>query len=113
MNADGTETAGTPSITFAKRGCCHMLDKHPSLKARIVQAIEVQSANGMFKSKFASKSRWHGLPIRECRVNDKGAGSVRVAFAVDKDNTEVLYISGTIQKQAFTAELERFLKGRA
>ena len=113
MKSDGIGTAGAPSISFAKRGCCHMLEKHPSLKARIVQAIEVQSVNGMFKSKFASKSRWHGLPIRECRVNDKSAGSVRVAFAVDKANAEVLYISGTIRKQAFTAELERFLKGCA
>lgn len=67
-------------------------------------------ANGLFKSKFATNARWHGLPIWECRVNEKSVGSVRVAFAVQGESATVLFVSPELQKRAFAAELERFLE---
>ncbi len=104
----------TESITFDKRGCSSLLRKHPELKKRIIQTIESQIQNGFFKSKFATSIRWNNSPIWECRVNEKTVGSVRVAFSVYKDSIKVLYISSTLQKKAFTTELNQFLgKGRS
>lgn len=101
------------SVAFDKSGCHVMLRKHPHLRVRIQQAIEGQLANGLFKSKFATSIRWQGLPIWECRVNERSVGSVRVAFTVRDGHATVLFISSELQKRAFTAELERFLeKGR-
>lgn len=91
-----------------------MLRKHPHLQARIQRTIEGQLVNGLFKSKFATSIRWQGLPVWECRVNEKSVGSVRVAFAVQDGHATVLFISSQLQKRAFTVELEHFLeRGRA
>lgn len=105
-NTDGPRPV---SITFDKRGCEGMLRKHTALKARIEETITAQLENGLFKSKFATSKRWEGSPIWECRVNEKSVGSVRVAFSVSGESVTVIYLSKTLQKQAFTTELERFL----
>ena len=104
---------GTPphaSVAFEKSGCQTLLRKHPHLMSRIEQTVASQMANGLFKSKFATNARWHGLPIWECRVNEKSVGSVRVAFAVQGESATVLFVSPELQKRAFAAELERFLE---
>lgn len=97
-------------VSFDKRGCAGMLRKHPALEGRVAQTVAAQLANGLFKSKFATALRWQGLPIWECRVNERSVGSVRAAFTVRDGRALVLYLSGTLQKRAFTAELERFLR---
>ena len=98
------------SVSFDKRGCAAMLRKHPALESRVAQAVATQLANGLFKSKFATAMRWQGLPIWECRVNERSVGSVRAAFTVRDGRALVLYLSSTLQKRAFTLELERFLE---
>ena len=97
-------------MAFDKRGCEPLLQKHPDLRRRTAQAIESQMKNGLFKSKFATTDRWQGLPIWECRVNERSVGSVRAAYVVNGGAATVLYLSATLQKRAFSAELERFLK---
>lgn len=97
------------TVTFDKRGCESALRKHATLKARIEKTITTQLENGLFKSKFATSKRWKGSPIWECRINEKSVGSVRVAFSITGENVTIIYLSKTLQKQAFTTELERFL----
>lgn len=84
--------------------------KHPQLEEAIKHTVSAQIENGLFKCKFATAVRWSGAPILECRVNEKSVGAVRVAFAIKDGICTILYISGTVQKKAFTAELERFLR---
>lgn len=98
------------TVTFDKRGCAPLLRKHPTLETRVTKAVEGQLANGLFKSKFATTLRWQGLPLWECRVNEKSVGAVRAAFVVQGARATVLYLSTTLQKRAFTTELERFLE---
>ncbi len=43
-------------------------------------------------------------------MNERSVGSVRVAFAAESNRATVVYISQTLQKKAFAAELERFLE---
>ena len=97
-------------MDFDKRGCSAVLRKHPQLESRIRQTVASQLANGLFKSKFATAARWRGLHLWECRVNEQSVGSVRVAFAAEGNRATVVYISQTLQKKAFAAELERFLE---
>lgn len=108
----GSLETRTETIAFDKRGCAALLRKHPSLEGRIAQTIAVQLRNGLFKSKFATTARWEGQPIWECRVNEKSVGSVRAAFTVEGEAATVLYLSPTLQKRTFTAELDRFLERR-
>lgn len=96
-------------VIFDQHGCMPLLRKYPQLKSSITHAIITQLENNLFKSKFATKNRWHGLPIRECRVNANEPGAVRVAFVIDGNTTTVIYLSRTLQKRAFTTELDRFL----
>ena len=100
------------TVTLDKTGCASLLRKHPQLEERVQRTVLGQLDAGLFKSKFATSVRWHGLPLWECRVNEKSIGAVRVAFAVQGDATTVVYLSPTLQKRAFTAELERFLAQR-
>lgn len=100
------------TVTFDKAGCAALLRKHPSLEERVRRTVLGQLDAGMFKSKFATSVRWHGLPLWECRVNEKSVGAVRVAFAVQGETATIVYLSPTLQKKAFTTELERFLARR-
>ena len=100
------------SVTFGKRGCEALLRKHPGLKARVAAAVESQIAHGLFKSKFATTERWEGQPIWECRAHRAGGGLVDAAFSVRNGTAAVIYLSPTLQKRAFTAELNRFLRRR-
>ena len=95
------------TVTLDKTGCASLLRKHPQLEERVQRTVLGQLDAGLFKSKFATSVRWHGLPLWECRVNEKSIGAVRVAYAAT-----VVYLSPTLQKRAFTAELERFLAQR-
>ena len=97
-------------MDFDKRGCSAVLRKHPQLAGRIRQTVASQLANGLFKSKFATTVRWNGRHLWECRVNERSVGSVRVAFAAEGNRATVVYISQTLQKKAFAAELDRFLE---
>ena len=100
------------TVTLDKTGCASLLRKHPQLEERVQRTVLGQLDAGLFKSKFATSVRWHGLPLWECRVNEKSSGAVRVAFAAQRDAATVVYLSPTLQKRAFTAELERFLAQR-
>ena len=100
------------TVTLDKMGCASLLRKHPQLEERVQRTVLGQLDAGLFKSKFATSVRWHGLPLWECRVNEKSIGAVRVAFAAQGDAATVVYLSPTLQKRAFTAELERFLAQR-
>lgn len=100
------------AVTFDKRGCQGLFRKHPALEGRVAAAVASQLAHGLFKSKFATAERWEGQPIWECRVNEASAGSVRAAFTVRDGAVTVVYLSPTLQKRAFTAELDRFLRRR-
>lgn len=97
-------------VSFEERGCQHWFRKHPLLRAAVERTVATQLAHGLFKSKFATSLRWRDQGIYECRVNEKSVGSVRVAFAVREGRATVLYVSRTLQKRAFTTELERFLR---
>ena len=97
-------------MDFDKSGCSAALRKHPGLEGRIRRTVANQLANGLFKSKFATAARWRGLHLWECRVNERSVGSVRVAFAAEGNRATVVYISQTLQKKAFAAELDRFLE---
>lgn len=99
-------------VTFDKRGCQALLRKHPALEERVAAAVASQLAHGLFKAKFATAERWDGQPIWECRVNEASVGSVRAAFSVRDGAATVIYLSPTLQKRAFTAELDRFLRRR-
>ncbi len=101
-----------PTVAFDKTGCAALLRKHPQLEDRVQRTILGQLDAGMFKSKFATSVRWHGLPLWECRVNEKSVGAVRAAFAVQGETATIVYLSPTLQKKAFTTELERFLARR-
>lgn len=100
------------TVTFDKAGCAALLRKHLQLEERVRRTVLGQLDAGMFKSKFATSMRWHGLPLWECRVNEKSVGAVRAAFAVQGETATIVYLSPTLQKKAFTAELERFLARR-
>lgn len=99
-------------VTFDKRGCEALLRRHPGLRARVAETVESQLAHRLFKSKFATTARWDGRPLWECRVNEASAGSVRAAFSVRDGAAAVIYLSPTLQKRAFAAELNRFLRRR-
>lgn len=99
------------TIHFDKRGCRQVLKKNPSLEKKIAQVIENQKENSFFKTKAASDLKWNGLKVLECRVNDPSVGAIRCAFTVDPDGgIDVVYLSSTLLKKDFTAELNRFLK---
>ena len=100
------------AVAFDKGGCQAMLRKHPALRGRVEQALEGQAANGMFKSKLATTASCKGLPIWECRINERSVGSVRAAFVLEGDDATVLFLSATLPKRAFGAELEQFLGRR-
>ena len=97
-------------VSFETRSLGQLDKKHPHLRDEITRTLITQMNNDLFKCKFATNLRWHGLPIYECRVNEKSLGAVRVAFAVNSKNAVVLFASKTTQKRAFTAELEAFLR---
>ncbi|TGY65104.1 hypothetical protein [Dubosiella muris] len=97
-------------VTFEARGCRKMLQKNPSLQSKIVETLRRQAENDFFKSKYATRKRWHDLPVFECRVNDPSVGAVRIAFARQGERLFVLYGSTTLLKKSFTQELESFLK---
>lgn len=96
-------------VSFDKRGCARPLKRWPDLACRIPQMLASQADNGFFKCKSATKRLWQGHSLKECRVNSKDAGSVRVAFWVEGDTAQVVYITPTLVKRDFTRELERFL----
>lgn len=98
-------------VSFDKRGCARALKRWPDLAVRIPQMLVSQAANNFFKCKAATKHPCQGHPLKECRVNSKDAGSVRVAFWVANDTAQVVYITPTLVKRDFTRELERFLEG--
>ncbi|NLQ13635.1 hypothetical protein HGI81_07225 [Olsenella sp. KGMB02461] len=97
------------NVTFDKRGCARPLRRWPDLACRIPQMLASQAENGFFKCKSAAKHPFQGHSLKECRVNSKDAGSVRVAFWVEGDAAQVVYITPTLVKRDFTQELERFL----
>lgn len=109
-NGEQRVSASGERISFAAQGCDAFLRKYPQLKEYAERTIATQMDNGLFKSKFATARRWDGSPIMECRVNAGKVGAFRVAFITKGDTALVIYISRTLQKRDFTAEIERFLE---
>ncbi len=103
---------GPYEVAFDKRGCEGLLRKNPGLERHATRTIISQLENNLFKSKFATSARWEGLPLWECRINAGPAGPFRAAFAVKGRTATVVYLSRTLQKRSFTAELDRFLGRR-
>lgn len=108
----GVSADSSVAVAFDGRGCDAVLRKRPQLRALVERTVTSQLENGLFKSKFATTSRWEGLPLWECRVNAGAGGPVRVAFVVRGETATVVYLSSTLQKRAFTVELDRFLARR-
>ena len=108
---DAINQASGLHFTFEKRGCRKLLQKHNTLELSVSDTITRQADHDFFKTKYASRQKWNGLPILECRVNDPSAGSVRVAFTREGTRICVIYLTRTLLKKAFTQELESFLKG--
>lgn len=104
------ESVALGSVLFDEHIPRQWFRKHPDLKQAIARTIADQIENGLFKCKFATTLRWRGAPVRECRVNERSVGAVRVAFTAEGRTCTVLFISSTLQKRAFTAELERSLR---
>lgn len=100
------------SIVYDDRAVRQWFRKHPKLEDAIERTINAQIENGLFRCKFATSLRWHGVPVYECRVNERSVGAVRVAFAFANGACTVLFISSDLQKRIFTAELERSLRSR-
>lgn len=100
-------------FTFEKRGCRRILSRHETLESSVRETMIRQAENGFFKTKYATRIRWRGFPVLECRVNDPSAGAVRAAFTREGNRICVLYLTRTLVKKAFTQELETFLKGAA
>lgn len=103
------ESGSQVDVIYDKRGCAAALKRWPGLRARVAETVSAQAAAGWFKCKGATGRLWHGHKLQECRVNEAGAGSVRVAFWAQGDRAEVVYITPTLVKRDFTRELERFL----
>ncbi|WP_297567453.1 hypothetical protein [uncultured Faecalibaculum sp.] len=96
---------------FDKRGCRKLMQKHASLQDSVEQTISRQAENDFFKTKYATRNKWKGLPVLECRVNDPAAGAVRAAFTRQGNEIQVVFLTRTLLKKDFTQELESFLKG--
>lgn len=94
-------------VTFDKRGCERELRRWPDLRGRVTETVAAQAGAGFSRCKAAG--RWRGRPLRECRVNSRDAGSVRVAFWVEGDVAGVVYITQTLVRRDFLRELGRFL----
>ncbi len=77
------------NVTFDKRGCARSLKRWPDLASRIPQMLASQAENDFFKCKSAIKRPFQGHSLKECRVNSKDAGSVRVAFWVAGDAAQI------------------------
>lgn len=88
-----------------------MLQKNPALKKKIIAGLTYQAENDFFKTKYATKQKWHDMPALECRINEPSVGAMRIAFARRNDEIHVLFGSTTLLKKSFTQELETFLKG--
>ncbi|MDF7682210.1 hypothetical protein PT287_01575 [Lactobacillus sp. ESL0679] len=102
-------------VEYERSGCKQFFKKHKNevkiIKDCIASALTVQVETGMSKVKRAASERVNGACVYECRVNLKKTGSARVAFIVDDESQiTVMYISSTLQKDAFTHLLERNLK---
>ena len=96
-------------VIYDKRGCAAALKRWPGLRARVAETISAQAAAGWFKCKGATGRLWHGHKLQECRVNEVGAGSVRVAFWADGEAAGVVYMTQTLVRRDFLRELGRFL----
>ncbi|EOS61959.1 hypothetical protein C815_00282 [Firmicutes bacterium M10-2] len=97
-------------VLFESRGCRKLLQKNPTLKQKICEGLERQAENNFFKTKIATRKKWHNQTVYECRVNDQSLGAVRIAFTRKENVIHVLYGSTTLLKKAFSQELEKFLK---
>ncbi|MDF7668831.1 hypothetical protein [Lactobacillus sp. ESL0703] len=102
-------------VEYERSGCKQFFKKHKNeiklIKHCIEEALTIQVETGMSKVKRAASERVNGDCVYECRVNLKKTGSARVAFIIDEQSLiTVIYISSTLQKDAFTHLLERNLK---
>ncbi|MEY8437401.1 hypothetical protein AAK967_06625 [Atopobiaceae bacterium 24-176] len=94
-------------VTFDKRGCDKALRRWPDLGGRVREVVAAQAEAGFSHCKRAG--RWQGHSLKECRVNSRDAGSVRVAFWAEGDAAGVVYITQTLVRRDFLRELGRFL----
>lgn len=99
-----------PKVIFESRGTKKFLAKQPNLKQKIEQALFYQQENNFFKTKSASRLKWHGMPVSEIRVNDPSVKALRAAFVRAEDGIHVVYLTTTLLKKDFTKEMDAFLK---
>lgn len=85
-----------------------MLQKNPALKKKIIEGLTYQVENDFFKTKYATRRKWHDMPVLECRINDLSVGAVRIAFARRNDEIHVLFGSTTLLKNPLPRNLRRF-----
>ncbi len=98
------------TFVFEPRGTRKLLAKNPQLKSKIIDTITYQAENDFFKCKLASRSKYQGMSLLECRVNDPSVGALRVAFGRKDNEIIVVYATTTILKKDFSQELASFLK---
>lgn len=104
---EGGRALNAADVSFDKRGCDKALRRWPDLRVRVAAAVETQAQAGFFHCKGAG--RWWGRALKECRVNSRDAGSVRIAFSVEGGRATVVYITQTLVRRDFLRELDRFL----
>lgn len=98
------------AVIFESRGTKKFLTKQPALKDKISLALYRQQENGFFKTKSASRLKWHGFPVYEIRINDPSVKALRAAFIVSNQEIHVVYLTTTLLKKDFTKEMDTFLK---
>ncbi|MEY8309073.1 hypothetical protein AAK899_06100 [Erysipelotrichaceae bacterium 51-3] len=98
------------TFIFDSRGTRKLLAKNPQIKSRMIETITRQAENDFFKCKLASRRKWQGISLLECRVNDPSVGALRVAFGCKDQTIYIVYATTTILKKDFSQELDSFLK---
>lgn len=100
----------SPAIVFESRGTKKFLARQPGLKEKIEQALLYQQEKNFFKTKSASRIKWHGQPVYEIRVNDPSVKALRAAFTRSDGEIHVVYLTTTLLKKDFTKEMDGFLR---
>ncbi|ERL64941.1 hypothetical protein [Schleiferilactobacillus shenzhenensis] len=100
-------------VGYDPRGCKAFFKKHrpaaPVIRQHIAATLARQLTHGLARVKRASRLPYAGQTVYECRVNPP-TGPLRCAFVYSDTTVTVVWLSMTIQKDVFTADLERFLK---
>lgn len=101
-------------LQFERNGCKAFFKKHPQAKKvarqKIAQAIQTEIDTGMTKVKLATRQKLNGQSCYEMRLNLGKVGSVRIAFTVNQNQSTIYYLTTTLQKSAFSNELNNIIR---